>query len=69
MVPDEVTRSVLSRYEAAGMITVCAWCRRIDTGEEWPLMPRAALAAIDYENSLTHGICPSCALPLTPLAA
>lgn len=60
MAPDEVARRVLERYEAAGLITVCAWCRRVAVDEEWPLVPRAALVAIDAQNSLTHGICPSC---------
>ena len=69
MVPDEVTRRVLARYEAAELITACAWCRRVDFEGEWPLLPRAALAAIDQEHSLTHGICPSCAARLVPGAA
>ena len=66
MVPDEVTRRVLARYEAAEMITSCAWCRRVTLDGEWPLAPRAALLAIDTQNTLTHSICPSCAAPLTP---
>ncbi len=69
MVPDEVTRRVLARYEAAELITSCAWCLRIALDGEWPLAPRAALAAIDTPNSLTHSICPSCAAPLAPRAA
>ena len=66
LMPDEVTRRVLARYEAAEMITACAWCRRIDVDGEWPLVPRAALSAIDQQNSLTHTICPSCAAKLRP---
>jgi hypothetical protein len=69
MAPDEVTRRILARYEAADMITVCAWCLRTTFGEEWPLMPRGALAAIDQQHSLTHSICPSCARPAAPQAA
>jgi hypothetical protein len=69
MVPDEVTRRVLARYEAAELITACAWCRRVDFDGEWPLVPRAALAAIDQLHSLTHGICPSCIEALAPRAA
>ena len=64
LVPDEVTRRILARYEAAELITSCAWCRRVTFDGEWPLVPRAALAAIDMQNSLTHSICPSCAAPL-----
>lgn len=67
--PDEVTRRVLASYEAAELITVCAWCQRVDVDGEWPLAPRTALAAIDQQNSLTHSICPSCAARLTPRAA
>jgi hypothetical protein len=69
MVPDEVTRRVLARYEAAELVTTCAWCRRVDLDGEWPLVPRAALAAIDAPYTLTHGICPSCFAGLTPRAA
>ena len=69
MVPDEVTRRILASYEAAELITARAWCRRVDLDGEWPLVPRAALAAIDQRHSLTHSICPSCADRLTPRVA
>ena len=69
MVPDEVTRRVLARYEAAELITSCAWCLRVTFDGDWPLMPRAALAAIDQQHSLTHSVCPSCATRLAPRAA
>jgi hypothetical protein len=69
MFPDEVTRRVLARYEAADLITACAWCPRVGFDGEWPLAPRSALAAIDRANSLTHGICPSCAIRLSHRAA
>jgi hypothetical protein len=60
MVPDEVTRRVLARYQAGELITVCAWCLRVAFDGEWPFVPRAALAAIDGQHSLTHTVCPSC---------
>ena len=69
IVPDDVTRRVLARYEAADMITACAWCRRVDFDGHWPLVPRAALAAIDQQHSMTHSICPSCFARLSPRAA
>lgn len=69
MVPDEVTRRILARYEAAELITACAWCRRVDFDGSWPLVPRAALAAIDQHNTLTHSICPSCAAGFPSRAA
>ena len=67
--PDDVTRRVLERYDAAGLITACAWCGRADFDGEWPRVPRAALAAIDQQNSLTHSICPTCFARLTPETA
>lgn len=69
MVPDEVTRRILAHYEAAELITSCAWCRRVDFGGSWPRVPRAALAAIDQYNTLTHSICPSCMAAFPPHAA
>ena len=69
IVPDEVTRRVLARYEAGDLVTTCAWCERVDFDGEWLLVPRAALVAIDYRYSLTHGICPSCAGRLAPSVA
>ena len=69
MVPDEVTRRILARYEAAELITACAWCLRVAFDDEWPLLPRAALIAIDHQNSLSHSICPSCATRLVTDAA
>ena len=58
---DEVTRRVLAIYEAGDMVTMCAWCHRVEIDGEWALAPRAALTAIDAEYSLSHSICPACA--------
>jgi hypothetical protein len=58
---DEVTRRILATYEAGNMVTICAWCRRVEIDDEWLLAPRAALTAIDAQFTLTHSICPSCA--------
>jgi hypothetical protein len=70
MVPDEVTRRVLARYEAAELITACAWCLRVDFDEAgWTLVPRAALAAIDQQHTVTHTICPACAARFPSRAA
>jgi hypothetical protein len=65
MVPDEVTRRILASYEAADLISTCAWCEKVAFDEEWMLLPRAALAAIDQKHSLSHGICPSCSAVMT----
>jgi hypothetical protein len=61
MVADEVTRSILAIYEAGDMITMCAWCRRVEIGGEWVPAPKAALTAIDARHTLSHSICPECA--------
>jgi hypothetical protein len=61
MVADDVTKRILATYDAGGLITMCAWCRRIELDGEWVLAPRAALTAIDAEYTLSHSICPGCA--------
>jgi hypothetical protein len=72
VIADEVTRRILATYEAGDLITMCAWCRRIEIDGEWPLAPRAALTAIDSLHTLSRSICSSCAavsgnqLPGTP---
>ena len=62
MVADEVTRQILAAYEGGELITMCAWCRRVEIDGEWLLAPRAALAAIDSRYTLSHSICPACAV-------
>lgn len=62
MVADEVTRGILAAYERGELITMCAWCRRVEIDGEWLLAPRAALAAIDSRYTLSHSICPACAV-------
>ena len=58
----EVTKRILVAYEAGELITMCAWCERVELDGEWLLAPRAALTAIDAVYTLTHSICPSCAV-------
>ena len=58
----EVTRRILATYEAGELITICAWCRRVEIDGEWLLAPRAALTAIDALYTLSHSICPECAV-------
>jgi hypothetical protein len=48
-------------YEAGDLIAVCAWCGRVRIDGEWVVPPRAALAAIDAPNTLSHSICEECA--------
>ena len=56
----EVTRRILAVYEAGDLITMCAWCHRIEIDGEWHPAPRAALTAIDSRYTLSHTICPAC---------
>ena len=62
MAAGEVTRRILAAYEAGDLITMCAWCQRVEIDGKWVLAPRAALAAIDAPNTLSHSICPGCAV-------
>ena len=61
MVADEVARRILVTYEAGDLITMCAWCRRVEIDGDWVLAPRAALTAIDAKYTLSHSIRPACA--------
>jgi hypothetical protein len=61
VVASEVTRRVLAAYEAGDLITMCAWCGRVEIDGDWLLTPRAALTAIDARCSISHSICPECA--------
>ena len=58
---EEVTRRILASYEAGDLVTVCAWCQRVELDGEWLLTPRAAITAIDSQYTLSHSICPDCA--------
>jgi hypothetical protein len=57
---DDVTRRILATYEAGDLVTMCAWCRRVELDGEWLLAPRAAITAIDAQFTLSHSICPEC---------
>lgn len=61
MIAGEVTRRILATYEAGELITMCAWCRRVELNGEWVPAPHTALAAIEAEYTLSHSICPDCA--------
>ncbi len=60
MIADEVTRRILATYEAGELITMCAWCRRVELKGEWTQAPKAAITAIDSLYTLSHSICPEC---------
>ena len=69
MVNGEATRRILAAYEAGDLITVCAWCERVELDDEWVLAPRAALVAINALYTLSHSICPGCAVVRMPSRA
>ena len=62
MVPSEVANRIFATYEAGDLITACAWCSRVEIDGEWQLAPHSALAAIEERYTLSHSICPVCAL-------
>lgn len=66
MLASEVTKRILATYDAGGLITMCAWCRRVEIDGEWLLAPKAALTAIDSNYTLSHSICPECAAVRDP---
>jgi len=60
----EAMRRILEAYEAGQLITSCAWCERVEIDGAWYPAPHAALTAIDALHTLSHSICPACALEL-----
>jgi hypothetical protein len=62
LVASEVANRIFATYEAGDLITMCGWCKRIKIDGEWHLAPRAALTAIEERFTLSHSICPTCAL-------
>jgi hypothetical protein len=62
--PSEVTTCIIAAYEAGDLVTSCAWCERVTFRDEWVQAPRAALIAIDAPYTLSHSICPECAVAL-----
>ena len=69
VVAGEITRRILATYEAGELITMCAWCRRVELEGEWVLAPQAALTAIEARYTLSHSICPECAVERPPAAS
>jgi hypothetical protein len=60
--PSEVANRIFATYEAGDLITACAWCNRVEIDGDWHLAPLTALAAIEEGYTLSHSICPVCAL-------
>jgi hypothetical protein len=58
---NDVFAHIVAIYERGGVLPICAWCGRVRIDESWVRPPRAALAAIDERNTLSHSICDECA--------
>lgn len=60
--PSEVANRIFASYETGDLITACAWCNRVEIDGECHLAPHTAVAAIEEQYTLSHSICPVCAL-------
>jgi hypothetical protein len=47
-----------------GLLSVCAWCRKISDDGDW--IPLERYIATHGRSDLSHGICPSCAATMMP---
>ena len=56
----EVITRIFTVYDEGHTLAACAWCGRVRLDERWIVAPRAALAAIDVRNTLSHSICDEC---------
>jgi hypothetical protein len=53
------TKRVLARlYYLEGFLRLCAWCRKINHGEDW--LPLEQYFATGFAIETSHGICPAC---------
>lgn len=57
----DVFSRIWAVYEAGDFLPTCAWCGRVRIDDRWLVPSRAALAAIDERNVLSHSICDECA--------
>jgi len=55
------TKRLVSRlYYLEGFLQICAWCRKINRGEEqW--VPLEKYFSDGFHTETTHGVCPVCA--------
>jgi hypothetical protein len=61
----EVSAHIRAMSEAGALIRMCAWCERIELDDEWVQPSRVTLTAIDVHNTVSHTICPACAVEQT----
>ncbi len=54
-----LNRRLVSRlFYLEKFLKICAWCKRVDTGDYW--VPMDAYLAEGCGQKTTHGICPDC---------
>jgi hypothetical protein len=41
-----------------GLVQICAWCRRVNVGDEWVSVEQ--YLTLEHDLQSTHGICPNC---------
>jgi hypothetical protein len=55
-----LTARVLSRlHYLEHMLRMCAWCRKVNDGEDW--VPMEEYFATKFDTPTSHGMCPACA--------
>jgi hypothetical protein len=55
-----LTSRVLARlHYLERMLRMCAWCRKINDGEEW--VPLEQYFSTRFDTRTSHGMCPECA--------
>ncbi len=54
-----LSRRLLSRlFYLEKFLKVCAWCKRVDTGDRW--IPMDRYFEVGFSQRTTHGMCPEC---------
>jgi hypothetical protein len=60
VVVHRLTSKVLSRlHYLERMLRMCAWCRKINDGEDW--VPMEQYFSTKFDTPTSHGMCPACA--------
>ncbi len=60
VVVHRLTARVLRRlHYLERMLRMCAWCRKINDGEDW--VPMEQYFSTKFDTATSHGMCPECA--------